>query len=109
MENGIFCYKLFDKRDAFPFFIVRMPHKDSNIPSNIFYSAIFSEILRISRCTIILEDVIPRISELFTRMINQGASKAYLRKQIKKCFVRFHDTFIKFGKTSEEFLLELGY
>ena len=31
-----FIYKLFDKRDEFPFFIVRMPHMDSNIPKSIF-------------------------------------------------------------------------
>ena len=34
--NGKFIYKLYDKRDTFPFFIVRMPHKESNIPQNIF-------------------------------------------------------------------------
>ena len=40
VENNIFRYKLFDKRDAFPFFIVRMPHADSNIPSCIFFMAL---------------------------------------------------------------------
>ena len=104
IENNIFRYKLFDKRDAFPFFIVRMPHKDSNIPSIIFYSSIYSEILRISRCTLLLEDVIPRISELFKRMLNQGAEKSFLNKQIVKCFKRFPDTFKKFGKSLREFI-----
>ena len=104
IENNIFRYKLFDKRDAFPFFIVRMPHKDSNIPSIIFYSSIYSEILRISRCTLLLEDVIPRISELFKRMLNQGAEKSFLNKQIVKCFKRFPDTFMKFGKSLREFI-----
>ena len=36
IKDGIFVYKLFDKRDAFPFSIVRMPHKDSNMPESIF-------------------------------------------------------------------------
>ena len=44
IKDGIFVYKLFDKRDAFSFDIVRMPFICSNIPSNTFYSAIFSEI-----------------------------------------------------------------
>ena len=35
--EGIFIYKLFDKRDAFPSYNVRMPFVDSNIPSRIFY------------------------------------------------------------------------
>ena len=32
VKYGVFIYKLFDKRDAFPFFIVRMPYIDNNIP-----------------------------------------------------------------------------
>ena len=35
-EDGMFVYKVFDKRDKFSFFIVRMPHFESNIPSTIF-------------------------------------------------------------------------
>ena len=108
VENDIFRYKLFDKRDAFPFFIVRMPQKDSNIPVKIFESSIYSEILRISRCTLYLEDVVPRITELFARMKNQGAKLSSLKKQVKKCFDRFPDAFIKFGKSFEEFLSEVG-
>ena len=46
-KEGTFLYKLFDKRDKFPLFIVRMPHMSSNIPSVIFYGSIFSELLHI--------------------------------------------------------------
>ena len=46
-----FDLKLFDKRDAFPFEIVRMPYLSNNMPSNIFYSTLSSELLRIARCT----------------------------------------------------------
>ena len=35
-KDNIFVYKLFDKRDKFPFFILRMPYLSSNIPSLIF-------------------------------------------------------------------------
>ena len=38
IQNNIFMYKLFDKRDAFSFSIVRMPDLLTNIPSNIFYN-----------------------------------------------------------------------
>ena len=40
-------YELYDKRDAFPIFIIHIPHLSSNIPSNIFYGYIFSEIIRL--------------------------------------------------------------
>ena len=40
--DGLFVYKLFDKRDAFPFSIVRMPNIKSNIPAYIFYGTVLS-------------------------------------------------------------------
>ena len=51
-KDGVFIYKLFDKRDAFPFFIVCMPYVDSNIPKTIFYSALAGEFLRIARSSL---------------------------------------------------------
>ena len=56
----VFMYKLFDKRDAFPFSIVRMPDLSSNIPSNIFHGTVFSELLRIARATLLFDDFVPR-------------------------------------------------
>ena len=49
IEDDKFVYKLYDKRDEFPFFVVRMPDRRSNIPSYIFYGTIRSEIIRIAR------------------------------------------------------------
>ena len=77
--DGKFVYKLFDKRDAFPFSIVRMPQLESNIPSNIFYGSIMSEFLRIARCTLKFEDFIPRASELYQRMLNQGGKECSIK------------------------------
>ena len=63
IDDDIFIYMLFDKRDKFPFFIVRMPYLSSNIPSPIFYVLIFPEFLRIARCTLRLTDFVPKASE----------------------------------------------
>ena len=41
----MFVYKLLDKRDALPFFMVRMPYIDSNILNSIFYSVLVGEFL----------------------------------------------------------------
>ena len=51
-----FVHKLYNKRDSFNFFIVRMPQMSSNIPSAIFYGSVLSEFLRIARCTLLFED-----------------------------------------------------
>ena len=51
IKNRKFHFGLFDKRDSFPFSIVRMPDKSSNVPSSIVFSAIGTESLRIARAS----------------------------------------------------------
>ena len=41
--------KLYEKRDDFPFFIVRMSNFHNNIPSSIFYGTMVSGIFRIEK------------------------------------------------------------
>ena len=100
----VFLFTNCSTRDAFSFEIVRMPFICSNIPSNIFYSAIFSEILRIIRCTLKFEDLKPRLKSLFERMIRQGASHCYICRQINKGFLRYPEEFGKFGLNLQDFI-----
>ena len=72
IEHEIFVYKLYDKRDVFPFFIVRMPHLASNIPSFIFYGSFKSEVLRIAKSTLRYKDFLKPARSLFQRMLCQG-------------------------------------
>ena len=62
----------FDKRDDYPFFIVRMPDLSGNIPSHVFYGSVMSEFLSISRCTLQYPDFLKPAISFFKRMINQG-------------------------------------
>ena len=48
VKDGAFLYKIFDKRNAFPFFIVLIPCNDSNISKSIFYSALVREFIRLA-------------------------------------------------------------
>ena len=93
-------YKLFDKRDAFPFFIVRMPYISSNIPSFIFYGTFKSEVLRIARSTLRYEDFKTPIVSLLIWMVNWGGCCKKLVKCIvdvaKKHFCYF-ESFSKFS------------
>ena len=100
-----FVYKLFDKRDEFSFSVVRMPYMDSNMPSYIFYGTILSEIVRIARCTLFLDDLIPRISALLKRMLKQGADMWKIIRQCKKAMDKHSHAFRKFG-SSFEIILE---
>ena len=78
-----------------------MPHYTSNIPKNIFYSSIFSEILRIARCTLLFSDFTPRVRELCERMKNQGADPIMFSKQMSKAIERYPQNFMKFEKSKE--------
>ena len=51
IKDGKFHFGLFDKRDSFPFPIVRIPDKSSKVPSSIVYSAIGAESLRNDRAS----------------------------------------------------------
>ena len=86
LDGGTFQVGLFDKRDAFPFSIVRMPYKDSNIPSSIFYSAIGAEVLRIARVSTNSNKFTSSVLPLITRMRKQGAKILRLKSTLTNFF-----------------------
>ena len=108
ISNGIFIYKLFDKRDGFPFFIVRMPDLSGNIPSHVFYGSIMSEFLRIARCTLIYADFLVSAIGLFKRMVNQGGSKHKVLLQIRRAIVRHPKPFKKFNKRAKDIMNDIS-
>ena len=107
IKDGIFVYKLYDKRDAFPFSIVRMPYASSNIPENIFYCAMVGEFLRIARSTLLYEDFLPRVTELIKRLNNQGAKRHLSTRSIRKIIHRHHNDFSHFGVDPQDILAAL--
>ena len=104
IEDGLFVYKLYDKRDAFPFSIVRMPYLCSNIPKKIFYSALMGEFLRIARATLYLSDFEPKAKDLVKRMINQGGDRRCVEKFLLKIIRRHHDSFSQFRIRPEDLI-----
>ena len=88
VEDGQFIYSQYDKRDSFPFSIVRLPYKCSNIPSNMFYSSIVAEVLRIGRTSFSAAVFLRRVKTLIQRMIKQGALAEELKKYLKRTFNR---------------------
>ena len=79
IADNVFIYKLFNKREKFPFFIVRMLHLSSNIPSSIFYSSIFSEF-------------VTKGFQLYTRTIRHGGNKASILPQYCKTYDKLIQT-----------------
>ena len=64
-----------------------MPDRRSNIPSYIFYGTIRSEIIRIARSTLLLEDFVPRMGASLMRILNQGADRLNMLKHYTRVFV----------------------
>ena len=91
-----FTISLYDKRDGFPFNIVRMPYASSNMPSNIFYSSVGAEVLRIARATSLKVDFTRSVEILLERMFSQGATKKRITKTLLKTYGRHPATFIPF-------------
>ena len=77
-----------------------MPDSTGNIPHHVFYGSIMSEILRVARATLQYCDFVPRIKDLFKRMMNQGASEVCLFRQISKVTGNHPDAFKSFNIAS---------
>ena len=64
-----------------------MLHLLSNTPPTIFCGSVFlSELLRIARCTLSINDFVSRASDLFSRMIAEGRNRTAPTTQLKKAF-----------------------
>ena len=97
VQDNKFVYKLYDKRDDFPFSIVRIPFIDSNIPQSIFYSALVGEFLRIARSTLLLNDFTNKAKMLCRGMFTQGANLDRMKYSIKKIILRHPSDFAQFN------------
>ncbi len=108
IENGMFVYKLFDKRNKFPFSIIRMPDLSGNIPDHVFYGSVMSEFLRIARATLLYQDFVPKAKELFHRMISQKGDRQLLLLQLKKAIINNSGIFMRYHKTAKDIIADIG-
>ena len=101
-SNGHVDIKLYDKRNSFPFSIVRLPFSSSNIPSAIFYNCVGAEILRIGRVSSTLEYFKSDGKELLDRAVRQGGKKIKLERLLRKVYGR-HQVLRKFHTNAKKF------
>ena len=62
----------------------------------MFYGSVWTEFLRIARCTLIFEDFIPKAVELFQRTLTLGGDCNLVVKQIKNAYQHHPQAFQKF-------------
>ena len=102
--DGKFVYKLFDKRNNFPFSIVRMPHRERNIPESIFYSALAGEFLRISRSSMLQDDLVSSSRELVSRMKTQGGKVNRINRVLSKVAAKHSGVFASYEAETHEII-----
>ena len=101
-SNGRLDYKLYDKRDAFPFSIVRLPFSNSNIPNSMFYASFGAEVLRIGRVSSSLDNFLSALQPLIRRMVKQGGQLRKIRQQLQKVYGR-QPILKSFGQNAADF------
>ena len=106
IKDGVFICKLFDKHDAFPFFIVCMPYIDSNISKSIFCSALVGEFLRTARSSLLYKEFHEKAMELRNRMKAQGHNPSDVEKHYPKSFEDMKKR-LQIWKNCDENLLKL--
>ena len=104
IKDGKFHFDLFDKRNSFPFSIIRIPDKSSNVPSSIVHSAIGAESLRIARTTNNPESFSTAIKSLIKRMSRQGVSIGKINSFILKFFNEHQVDFSNVCQSKQELL-----
>ena len=83
--------KLYDKRDAFGFHIVKFPFMSSNIPSAPAYGVYASQLIRYARCCSNYSDFLIRHRALVKRLLSQGYKVNRLSNTFKKFYGRHTD------------------
>ena len=104
VQGNKFSLGLYDKRDSFPFSIVRMPYSSSNMPSKIFYSSIGAEILRIGRTTNSTFKFQLSSHNIIQRMIKQGANSHKIKQSLSEAYGRHVEVFKLFANTCDDFI-----
>ena len=104
IREGTFIYKLFDKRDSFPFSIVRMPRIESNIPQNVFYLAIKGDFLRISCSTLCLRYFIPNAKQLLVLIKQQDSKRCTTGTSLKMTILAYPENFQHFSISCQDLL-----
>ena len=83
--DDVLCLDLFDKRDEFPFQVIRFPHMDSSIPISIPYGVFTGGLYRRYRICSSPNTFIRRSVELAVLLVTKGCS----RRRIWRLFRRF--------------------
>ena len=107
MKNDKFVYKIYDKRDDFPFEIVNYPNLTGNICASNAYGVYIGRLRSIALVCMLYSDFIIRSKQLITKLEKQHFSRDILIKKTKILYKR-HVKFIeKYDVDVKQFVMDL--
>lgn len=89
---------IFDKRNDYPFVVLRYPHMCSLIPSSIPYSVLTGQLYRFSRICTTWQDFLDESAKVIQVLLVQGCEKSVLYKTVISFLVRNVTKEGRFGK-----------
>ena len=98
---------MYNKTDDFDFEVISFPFPESNIHSNITYSAFFSQLLRYASICSNYIDFKNRCKILSQKLISRGFSANKLTWQFKKFSFHYNELLNKYQKNYLEILKEI--
>ena len=106
-DNNKLSFEMYNKTDNFDFEVINFPFPESNIHSNIIYSAFFSQLLRYARICSNYIDFKNRCKILSQKLILRGFSANKLTWQFKKFSFHYNELLNKYQKNYLEILKEI--
>ena len=100
-------YKLYDKRDDFPFDIVSYPDLSGNICSTNAYGVFIGQLLRFSKTCNNYSHSVQRTHLLIQKLIKQNFKQKPLLTRCRKFYERHFDHIKKYNKFQEDFVKDL--
>ena len=106
-NNNKLVFKLYNKTDDFNFEVINFPFLESNIHSNITYSAYYSQLFRYAKICSNYTDFKNRCKKLSEKLILRGFSAKKISWQFKKFSFMYHELLSKYTKNYKEILNDI--
>ena len=72
---------MYDKRKDYSFNVISYPFLDGNVPKNLSYGVLISQLVRFAKINTTVEGFYDDISNLVTKLVSQGFNLAALRNK----------------------------
>ena len=99
---GRLKFEIYDKRKDFGFEVLKLPQKDSNLPSSISKNVITAQLIRAARICSSNESLAKGTVDLILSMIRNGHDRVFIINACIRAFQIHKSVFIRYGILSRK-------